>query len=394
MPVSISGQALGRVSPSPTDPAGHRSHPPRVSGRVQDHRGTLNRRRRRRGIGYRTRSLSSRPPLTRPHSAARSARHLPVKVTAGARSRLRESAVPLIRRRVERWRRVIGHDGYLIVEPRLSTAAEGGRSRAVQSGYHAQWWRVNGDGERWLGSGPIDLVNCLSIKPGATGPIRIRPMDPSAWLDVQAETVLHLRERVGQTLGVATVVDRVGVPDAAPLRLGAVPLRPGEALLELVRPTLWTRLRDAPPPTVGAATWGDLPASVPLALLANCSRSASNWSSTTTSLSKSRSMRRSARRSAGSAGVAPSCSTCSMRPRTPAATRKSSSAESCSVTAGWSSATCTPAAAARCSAVLVDGSSMRQRPPPWLSPSVTAAGYVPSADPSPGWAEAGRSKAW
>jgi len=40
----------------------------------------------------------------------------------------------------ERWRRIIGHDGYhLRADLRLSTPVEGGRSRSVQSGYHAQW---------------------------------------------------------------------------------------------------------------------------------------------------------------------------------------------------------------------------------------------------------------
>lgn len=41
---------------------------------------------------------------------------------------------------VERWRRLIGHDGYLVAELRLLAPEEGGRGRALQSGYHAQWW--------------------------------------------------------------------------------------------------------------------------------------------------------------------------------------------------------------------------------------------------------------
>lgn len=62
--------------------------------------------------------------------------------------------------------------------------------------------------------------------------VAIRPMDPSAWRGVDARCVLHLRERVGQTLGVATVIKRIDVPNAAPLRLDVVPLRPGEVYLE------------------------------------------------------------------------------------------------------------------------------------------------------------------
>ncbi len=133
---------------------------------------------------------------------------------------------------MERWRRLIGHEGYLVADLRLSTPAEGGRSRAVQSGYHAQWWLV-GDGETWLGSGPIDLLDeRRSIKPGEAGRVAIRPMDPSAWRTVGPQDVLHLRERVGQTLAIATVQDRIRVPDEAPLQFDAVPLRPGEARLE------------------------------------------------------------------------------------------------------------------------------------------------------------------
>ncbi len=134
---------------------------------------------------------------------------------------------------MEGWRRVIGHDGYLVADLRVRTSTEGGRTRAVQGGYHAQWWRVAEDGETWLGSGPIDLLDeRRSIKPGEAGRVAIRPMDPSAWRGVGTSDVLHLREAVGQTLGGATVQERVGVPEEAPLRLDAVPLRPGEVRLK------------------------------------------------------------------------------------------------------------------------------------------------------------------
>ncbi len=134
---------------------------------------------------------------------------------------------------MERWRRLIGHDGYLVADLCIRTPAEGGRRRAVQGGYHAQWWLVAEDCETWLGSGPLDLLDeRRSIKPGEKGRVAIHPMDPSAWRRVGTSDVLHLRERVGQTLGIATVRERVGVPDEAPLRLDAVPLRPGEVRLE------------------------------------------------------------------------------------------------------------------------------------------------------------------
>ncbi|MCL3862527.1 hypothetical protein [Actinotalea sp. K2] len=133
---------------------------------------------------------------------------------------------------MDRWRRLIGHDGRLLADLRLSTPGEGGRGRAVQSGYHASWWLILGDEERCLGSGPIDLLDGRrSIKPGDSGRIAIHPMDPSAWRGIDTPSVLHLRERVGQTLGVAMVTARVDVPDEAPLRLDAVPLRPAEVRL-------------------------------------------------------------------------------------------------------------------------------------------------------------------
>lgn len=98
----------------------------------------------------------------------------------------------------------------------------------MQSGYHAVWWLVPDSEPTVVGSGPVDLLDGRrSIRPGETGRVAVHPMDPSAWRGVADGSVLHLRERPGQTLGVAVVRERVGVPDAAPLRLDAVPLRPG-----------------------------------------------------------------------------------------------------------------------------------------------------------------------
>jgi len=146
------------------------------------------------------------------------------------------------------WRRVMGHDGFLIADLRLRSPQEGGRGRAVQSGYHAQWWWAENADERWLGSGPIDVTTGPSIKPGATGVVHVHPMDPSSWREVGAGAVLHLREREGQTLGVATVRERVAVPDQAPLRLDRDPLRYGEVRLAATGPSLWGRLRAAVSP--------------------------------------------------------------------------------------------------------------------------------------------------
>jgi hypothetical protein len=134
------------------------------------------------------------------------------------------------------WRDVIGHDGYFAATLRLTTPDEGGRSRAVQSGYHAQWWSLEAAEESWRGSGPIDIVGeTRSIKPGYQGEIRIYPMDPSQWRDVTAGAVLHLREKVGQTLGVAVVTESVRVPQDAPLRLEGVRLPAAAARLSSPR---------------------------------------------------------------------------------------------------------------------------------------------------------------
>jgi hypothetical protein len=131
------------------------------------------------------------------------------------------------------WRDVIGHNGYFVATLRLTTPQDGGRSRAVQSGYHAQWWSIEAAGESWRGSGPIDIVGArASIKPGEQGGVRIYPMDPAQWRDVTAGAVLHLRERAGQTLGVAAVSERFRVPQDAPLRLEAERLPPGAAWLQ------------------------------------------------------------------------------------------------------------------------------------------------------------------
>ena len=145
------------------------------------------------------------------------------------------------------WREIIGHDGYLTADLEWSTRVEGGSKHAVQSGYHAAWWLVDGEAERWLGSGPLDVVEALSIKPGATGPIKIYPLYPPDWVGVGPGAVLHLRERRVKTLGIAVVKERVDVPDDAPLRLDAIRLPPNAVLL-VEQPPDWERPKGPVPP--------------------------------------------------------------------------------------------------------------------------------------------------
>ena len=101
----------------------------------------------------------------------------------GGRSRTwRRASIEHYPQLVERWRRVLGHDRYFLAELRVATPAEGGRNRAIQGGYHAQWWVVDEAAERWVGSGPIDFADeQRSIKPGGVGRVKNRPMDPASW---------------------------------------------------------------------------------------------------------------------------------------------------------------------------------------------------------------------
>lgn len=138
-------------------------------------------------------------------------------------------------RPVEQWRQLIGHEGYFLVALRMTTPTEGGRGRAVQSGYRAVWWLVAASGETFLGSAPIDLADGQrSIRSGSAGRVRLHPLLPADWRLVQPGATVHLRERPGQTLGVGTVLERVGVPDEAPLRMDHHHLRPGA--VELTEP--------------------------------------------------------------------------------------------------------------------------------------------------------------
>ena len=102
----------------------------------------------------------------------------------------------------------------------------------LQTGYRAVWWSPTAAGEAFLSAGPIDLLDDrISLRPGETARIAIRPMHPPVWGEVQRESVLHLRERRGQTLGIATVLGRVEVPNHSRLLLEDVVQRVGEVHL-------------------------------------------------------------------------------------------------------------------------------------------------------------------
>jgi len=118
------------------------------------------------------------------------------------------------------WRTVIGHDGYVVARLHLLTPEGGGRSRAVQSGYRADWWHAGETDESWVGEAPLDVIGDRPrIMPGTDGTVHLHPMDPSQWSGIRAGAVLHMREKVTKTLGVAVVEDIVDVPEHAPLRV-------------------------------------------------------------------------------------------------------------------------------------------------------------------------------
>jgi hypothetical protein len=96
-----------------------------------------------------------------------------------------------------------------------------GKTRPLQSGYHAVWLLDASLDVPHLESGPIDVVGGRSLRPGDRGEILIHPMVPEAWLKVTvgAELGLISRSRTPRELGKAVVTARINVPAAAPLRL-------------------------------------------------------------------------------------------------------------------------------------------------------------------------------
>jgi hypothetical protein len=115
-----------------------------------------------------------------------------------------------------RWQDELQHDGVVVVDLRLLTAAEGGRDRAIQSGYRAEW--VVGEHRT---TGPILLTGGRrSVKPGERATVEVHPLAPADWRAAGPGTAVRLYEGA-RAIGLGSVrrVERLPAHD--------VPLAPG-----------------------------------------------------------------------------------------------------------------------------------------------------------------------
>jgi hypothetical protein len=111
-----------------------------------------------------------------------------------------------------------------------SRLTRGGRDRALQSGFRADW--ILGDNElptRAL----IDLEGeRRSLKPGEEALVRAYPLQPEQWRNVEPGHEIRLFWKVGRHLGLGVVGDRVNVPEeTAQLHHDRIRPRPGRATL-------------------------------------------------------------------------------------------------------------------------------------------------------------------
>ena len=81
------------------------------------------------------------------------------------------------------------------IRGRLGLVPAGGRTMPLFSGYRAMIWRGEMDGDLRL---PHDAVVFLEteeeIKPGGEANVRLQPLDPDAWTDVESGDELELYE--------------------------------------------------------------------------------------------------------------------------------------------------------------------------------------------------------
>src|SRR5882757_5374380 len=103
----------------------------------------------------------------------------------------------------ERWRLLLGHDGYFVVRLRLFSSDEGGRDRALQSGFRADW--ILGDDELPTRA-PIDLEGeRRSLMPGEEALVRAYPLQPERWCAIEPGHEIRLFWRMGRHLGLGVV---------------------------------------------------------------------------------------------------------------------------------------------------------------------------------------------
>jgi hypothetical protein len=91
------------------------------------------------------------------------------------------------------------------VEARLTLrpTADGGRRADIHPGYRAHWWVHHPNGECTHHDGPLDLIGMDRLAPGETGDVRILPVAPAFWEDLEIGSTLEMWE--GGIVGTATV---------------------------------------------------------------------------------------------------------------------------------------------------------------------------------------------
>jgi hypothetical protein len=102
--------------------------------------------------------------------------------------------------------------GFFEADLALLGPDQGGRKRAIRTGYRPNWWLPAEDG-RVYASASIELLGAEELVPGETGKIRIFPFAPEVWEHVDTGAALEMCEGP-YVLGNATVT-RV-VPAMAP----------------------------------------------------------------------------------------------------------------------------------------------------------------------------------
>jgi hypothetical protein len=91
------------------------------------------------------------------------------------------------------------------IEARLTLrpTADGGRRTGIRAGYRAHWWVYHPNGECTHHDGPLDLLDRERLEPGETASIRILPIAPEFWRDLEVGSRLEMWE--GGVVGTATV---------------------------------------------------------------------------------------------------------------------------------------------------------------------------------------------
>lgn len=131
------------------------------------------------------------------------------------------------------WRRIIGHHGTFLASLDLWDTDRVAKPRSIQSDYRALWSLRAAIGELVILEGPVVLVDARSLKPGNSAHILIHPMQPEAWLNIDAGAtlVLHGKSQRLPEIGTAVILDRHQVPASDPLHFDRIEESPSLRLL-------------------------------------------------------------------------------------------------------------------------------------------------------------------